>query len=768
MNSWDNPVVKNSGFKVGQTGQVRHKGHEFKKQATLPEDGLLDPFAFLMFLFKNSLKILILTALLTLLGFFIFTSLPFPYKATAIILVDPREKGITVSEQVIANIDGDAAVLESIVELVQSDAFIKPLLETLNVMNDPQFYGEARFARQGDDRALLNSFKRGLQVLRLGATYVVEVNYTADSSEKAAFYANGIARAFVEEQASSQLSATSNAASSLADRLAELSKVLQQSEKAVADYRRQQNIVSIDGASTLLQRELSALSQEVAEAKSNTEVWRAQYDQVRTNNDVNFNTLGDQAETQTLQNLNQQKAQISQNLAQLNLTFGTRHPRITAERSRLIAIDQQIDVEKQRLVGLSKKRLDAAIATQNALQSELDLLRDKAGETETALVRLGELEREAAANREIYEDFLSRFKSAKEQRGFQNREARLASPASEPLYSTRPSKALAGGVIFLLSLIISTLLVLGLEILRGKRPAFNRKRSSFSQNQDFERDPPNPVQGNLDSRFENAFSRPSSPHFEEMQPFKKPVARNWNERFFVPKKKRGTVQRDRVSGNSGFNHAASSRLDEKRTFVDHQPSYQDNFPVSTITHISRSRLRHEVDLERAIAYQLKQDREFLPSRHGYIVLVTSWSANEGKTTLAQSMATLGYESNLETILIKTPANAQIEMGRGLSSSQLRRPYTIFDASRERVGRTLAHHRSFRAFEAIIEECRSSFDYAVIDASSIGSERYIDSLSRLVDKTVVVFNRPDGHEINIMADKTTRAEFHNLHIILNNI
>jgi len=267
---------------------------------------------------------------------------------------------------------------------------------------------------------------------------LIEIFFTSNDANKSAFYANAVAEAFVDQQKDFQTSATADAASSLSKRLIGLRKALQQSEEAVAQFRSQNNIINVDNASTLLQRELQELSGQIALAKTQ------------------------------LQALQLQKSEIAQSLAQLNLTFGSRHPRITAEESRLNSLDRQIEVERRRLVSSSKQRLDASITTLKALEKDMVSLRARANAGEEQFVVLSELEREASANRALFEDFLGRFKSAEKQQGLQGQEAKIASRATPPLKSTRPSTALVGGVWGLLSFGLSILIVAWRDTMKNR------------------------------------------------------------------------------------------------------------------------------------------------------------------------------------------------------------------------------------------------------------------------------------------------------------
>ena len=782
MAEWDSPLIAEHNSATASR-EIRADNQVPNKPRQRSEDGLLDPLAFIRFIFDNLGKIILLALLLTIISIGLFQMIPFPYTAKAIILVDPREKGVKIAEEVVTNIDGDAAVLASVVELVQSDGFLRPLLEPLNVASDPQFEKAAKFANAGDNRQLLKAFRKGLSVLRIGATFIVEVKYTSSDAQKSAAYANGIAKAFVKAQSTSQIVATTNAANSLSGRLSELRDSLQKSEKAVADFRTKNNIVNVDAASTLKQRALAELSQQVAQAKSQTEVWRAQHDQVLNSNGNIFNTLGDQAEIRQLQLLGQQRNLISQNLAELNLTFGARHPRIAAERTKLASLDQQITFERERLVALSKRRLDAAVATETALQNDLNKLRDEVAGTETALVTLGELEREATANREIYQNFLSRFKSVDQQQGFQNQQARLVSEATAPLNTNRPSVVLASGLMGLVSFILSTMIIFLHAAMTGKNPAFQKTSAARTQPSYTQHDEPQSYTPAIPP-----YQPPKRLNFKPRPPVHTEQVTNTNvghdyvseNENIIPNRNSAVEPLDNYAfkppqHNKRTMAAQSTMTPQSTVAAENFVSTKHAEPIVGLTHIPRSNLRNEFDLELVLAEQLTEVPELLPdlsstqqNGYGTVILVSSWFPREGKTLISQSIATLAATNHFDSILIKTPTNSEVESQRGFSSSGLYRPYSVLDPVSETKRNLPVDFRSFSAIEAIIEECRKTFQFIILDASHVSNEQHFSQLSAASDKTLIILDRPDENKIGIIAEKTIKSDFKDVKIVLNNL
>src|SRR5262249_45484227 len=65
--------------------------------------------------------------------------LPASYRGTTIVLVDPRQPRVTNSEAVMTGIGADAAAVESQVEIIESSALARKVIDRLNLADDPDF-----------------------------------------------------------------------------------------------------------------------------------------------------------------------------------------------------------------------------------------------------------------------------------------------------------------------------------------------------------------------------------------------------------------------------------------------------------------------------------------------------------------------------------------------------------------------------------------------------------------------------------------------------
>ncbi|PPQ15215.1 lipopolysaccharide biosynthesis protein [Bradyrhizobium sp. AC87j1] len=410
--------------------------------------GSLTVTGVLAFLRENGRRILTLAVALFALGAVVLMILPVRYAATALVVLDPRELRVTSDQEVLPGIGQDAAALQSQIEIAKSDGFLRPLIEQLKIADDDDIAGG-----HTDMTRLLEKFRNRLEITRRGLTYVIAISFTSNRPERAAYYANAIAEAFVASQGRVRTEATDEAADWLKNRLKTLNERLRASEDAVAAFRLEHKILNAGKDSTTQQLRVTDLNQQVSAARLRTEEAKARYEQVQR--DLKANVEGP-VKQDLLSMLRAQRSTLNDQIAQKKAVYGDRHPDLAISYSQLADINRQIEVERKKNIDTAKSEYEAQLEQQNALEKQLKAVETQMLVDGQALVKLQELQRDADANRNIYEQFLSRFKTTNEQRQLQNSQTKIASPAIPPLRSTRPPLALLLAALAIGSLLTST------------------------------------------------------------------------------------------------------------------------------------------------------------------------------------------------------------------------------------------------------------------------------------------------------------------------
>ena len=125
----------------------------------------------------------------------------------------------------------------------------------------------------------------------------------------------------------------------------------------------------------------------------------------------------------------------------LRLKYGERHPDVVAAQAERRDIEGQIAAEVQRLIGNLKNEVDAAEAREAALARALALVSNRSEVEGQVGVQLRDLERIAAANKELFETFLSRAKLAEEKSTLLNSGVRVITDADVSGCAKLPEQA---------------------------------------------------------------------------------------------------------------------------------------------------------------------------------------------------------------------------------------------------------------------------------------------------------------------------------------
>lgn len=414
-----------------------------------PSQRSLSPSQLANILRTNIRTIAALTLALFLLGALVLLVFPAKYTATSLVLIDPREQKITNDQDVLPGIGQDAAALQSIVEIAKSDGFLRPLIEKLGVANDTEVAGNETNIAQ-----LLTRFRNRLDVSRRGLTYVVAISFSSPDANRAAYYANAVAEAFVAEQTKTRSMATDDAAGWLSERLKALRGKLTASEEAIATFKSKYRIIDAGKDSTLRQVRATDLSQQVSLAKLRTEEAKTRYEQVQRDLRANVDTSAG-SRSEQLSALRAQRNLLDDQIAQKRAVFGERHPDLVISMTQRDALERQIEMERRRIIQAARSDYETLRDQQKHLEADLGGAEREMLTTAEASVKLQDLQREADANRGIYEQFLARFKATTEQRSLQTAQTKIVSYATVPARPSRPGLPLLLAAVATAALLVS-------------------------------------------------------------------------------------------------------------------------------------------------------------------------------------------------------------------------------------------------------------------------------------------------------------------------
>jgi exopolysaccharide transport family protein len=388
------------------------------------------------------------------------------YTATATLLIDPNQANVLSPDQNYNSYIDDGTI-ESELSIINSSSVARRVATKLNLKPDemegqdePSVFSlllghlkslvssapapaEAEVGIPDDPvEDLAQSLKGGVDVSRQGFSYLIDVSYTSDNPSLAAAVANGFADEYLVDQLETRYESTKRTNDWLNERLGDLRTKVRDSERAVEVFKAENNIVENQG-STLSDQQLAKLNEQLILARAETAQAKASYDQVQAaaKRGADLSSFADSAQAAAIGAMRAKASEVRRELTEATVKYGSRHPTVVALRAQLSDVNRQIGSETARAVSSAENQYRVALSREQSIEASLGEMKGGVSETNTAEITLRELEREAQANKALYESFLTKFKETSEQEKLRTSTARIIERAKVPDTPSAPKRS---------------------------------------------------------------------------------------------------------------------------------------------------------------------------------------------------------------------------------------------------------------------------------------------------------------------------------------
>ena len=450
-------------------------------------------------------RILVIALVVTGLAFVLASVLTPKYKGETRILIETRESEFT---RVDTNSVRSAPILDeegvaSQVEVIASTDIIKKVAAQLDLANIDEFDAKPSFfanllavaglatdtSNLAPEERVLKAFREKLEVFRVENSRVIVVEFSSEDPKLAAAIPNAMADAYIAVQRAAKLESNADATQWLEPEIAELREKVKEAEQRVAEFRGKSDLFIGENNSVLATQQLSQLSTELSRVRANRSAAEAKVNTMRAALDggVSLDTVPDVLASPLIQRLRENELELRAEIAELSTTLLSNHPRIKALNSQVADLQQQIRSEARKVLGGLQNEARTARAREEALLGDVNRLKAESARADEEGVELRALEREAAAQRELLESYLTRFReaSSRGERNYLPADARIFSRAVVPAEPYFPKKLPILGAAFAATLLLMVIATLLRELFSGRamRPA---GRAEFEAVEDVE------------------------------------------------------------------------------------------------------------------------------------------------------------------------------------------------------------------------------------------------------------------------------------------
>jgi succinoglycan biosynthesis transport protein ExoP len=295
---------------------------------------------------------------------------------------------------------------------------------------------EARVREAGD--ILLENV--GVAPVRLSR--LVEVSFTSPSPEFSFRVANAWTRHFIQSNLERRFEATSYARKFLEDRLEQLRRRLEESERQLVGYAAQQRIITLSsggnkegnnsGERSIIADDLAALNAERADATA---------DRIRAESRLRQagGTPAEVLQNTAISNLRLRRGELAGEYAKMMEQFEPQYPPARSLASQIEQLDRTIAREEGRVGQSLATAYRESVQREQSLQRKVENLKSDLLDLRRRSIQYNIYQREVDTNRELYNGLLQRYKEIGVAGGVGTNNVSIVDPAEVPERPSRPN-----------------------------------------------------------------------------------------------------------------------------------------------------------------------------------------------------------------------------------------------------------------------------------------------------------------------------------------
>lgn len=303
----------------------------------------------------------------------------------------------------------------------------------------------------------VSMLSRALYVSRVDETRAIQIRYTHSDPVFAAKVANGVAQVFLDESFANKVAKSSNSATWLDRTTRQLKAQMEEAERNLADYSRNNNIFfSTDEKQNLVSGKLADLYDKALKAEVNTNSKASLYEEVKAGRVSKLpEAFSDPAIVQNQFKLSELQIELSQLIA----TYGPENPRVIATRSQMKELEELIAESTTSLGDRLKAEADRAKSEEKLLKDSFQSARSEAVQQNQAAIKFNILKQNVETTKALYNDFLQKTNQAQIEQRQEANDLVIIDPARAILVGPKR------GRLILLGLVLSLTVGVGLALL---------------------------------------------------------------------------------------------------------------------------------------------------------------------------------------------------------------------------------------------------------------------------------------------------------------
>ena len=320
---------------------------------------------------------------------------------------------------------------------------------------------------EADEDSVVAQVMGGISLQPLKNTQLVKLSFDSHDPVLAERVPNTLAMIYIVSDLEARGETTRRSMSFLKDQAEDLKRKLNESERALQDFREQEKIVVAKGVSVSgAIRQLEELESALDDARKKGLDAEALYNQVNIARQgkpaVALESLSVVQNNPVVARFKEAEAEAERRVSEASKRYGPEHPKMVAAQSDLKAVHDNVRRQVSTVVESVLKDYEVAKANEASLERALARAKAESQAYNRKEFTLARLEREVASNRQLYDLFTQRAKETNTG-DVPSAIARVIDVAKLPKAPSGPNKRNIVGVAMLVALAIAVSIALLLE-----------------------------------------------------------------------------------------------------------------------------------------------------------------------------------------------------------------------------------------------------------------------------------------------------------------
>lgn len=284
-------------------------------------------------------------------------------------------------------------------------------------------------------KRLLAVLKDNLKIKAVPNTRIVELTVDSPDPKFAAAAANALVEEFIDENLAARWQMTQRTGEWLQRQLEEMKIKLEQSEERLQRYARESGLLYTGEQTNVAEEKLRQLQEALSKAQADRVAKQSRYELVRSSLPE---ALPDVLDDATLRQYQAKLTDLRREEARLATTYTDDYPELRRVRAQIHTIQQALERERATILERIRNEYEEAVRRERLLELAYRDQQKLVQEQAERAVQYNILKREVDSNRQLYEMMLSRMKEASVASALQASNVRVVDPARIPERPYKP------------------------------------------------------------------------------------------------------------------------------------------------------------------------------------------------------------------------------------------------------------------------------------------------------------------------------------------